>query len=123
MVLKRSTKKGTNKALDAKFQFSPFVIEKEKSQSVELRRLTDAQLYNVSKNDVKTVPPHDPAFNNLPPIVKKILVRDYKSLSLNELEELTRLDPFEIPLQYDQDAIPILDENIKEVTFNDVIDK
>ena len=123
LVLKRSTKKGTNKALDAKFQFSPFVIEKEKSQSVELRRLTDAQLYNVSKNDVKTVPPHDPAFNNLPPIVKKILVRDYKSLSLNELEELTRLDPFEIPLQYDQDAIPILDENIKEVTFNDVIDK
>ena len=119
LVLKRSTKKGTNKALDSKYQFSPFVVEKEKSQSVELRRLTDAQLYNVSKNDVKSVPPHDPAFNNLPPIVKQILVRDYSNLSLTELEELTKLDPFEIPLEYKEGDIPILDENIKEVTFTD----
>ena len=120
LVLDRSRPIGVNKALDPPFYFSPFVVLEEKSNSVIAAPLSTGIPYNLNKNDVKKVPPHDKVFNTLPEIVKEVIIRDYKHLTVKQRAKLIEQDPIHIPLEFNENDIPILEEDYdKEVHFEE----
>jgi hypothetical protein len=60
-------------------------------------RLADNFKTLVSKDDIKKYHGTDPAFNDLPQEIKRILVNDFKDLVITDFNEILRLDNLDIP--------------------------
>jgi hypothetical protein len=60
-------------------------------------RLADNFKTLVSKDDIKKYKGTDPAFNDLPQEIKRILVNDFKDLVVTDFNEILRLDTLDVP--------------------------
>jgi hypothetical protein len=60
-------------------------------------RLADNFKTLVSKDDLKKYKGTDPAFNDLPREIKRILINDFKDLVVTDFDEILRLDELNIP--------------------------
>jgi len=96
-LLDRSYVQGAPRPLRTKFSPSPYIVIKNFYTTVLIMRLADNFKTLVSKDDIKRYKGTDPAFNDLPQEIKRILVNDFKDLVVTDFNEILRLDTLDVP--------------------------
>jgi hypothetical protein len=96
-LLDRSYVQGAPRPLRTKFSPSPYIVIKNFYTTVLIMRLADNFKTLVSKDDIKKYKGTDPAFNDLPQEIKRILVNDFKDLVVTDFNEILRLDTLDVP--------------------------
>ena len=81
-----------------------FIVLSVRHTSSVVKRLSDGFTSLYSNNDLKRYNGGSPYFAELPPSVKNILVHKFTDLLADDLTEITRHDPLNIP-----DALQLLD--------------
>jgi hypothetical protein len=96
-IVDRSYVQGAPRPLRTKFSPSPYIVIKSFYTTVLIMRLADNFKTLVSKDDLKKYKGTDPAFNDLPREIKRILINDFKDLVVTDFDEILRLDELDIP--------------------------
>jgi hypothetical protein len=96
-LLDRSYVQGAPRPLRTKFSSSPYIVIKNFYTTVLIMRLADNFKTLVSKDGIKKYKGTDPAFNDLPQEIKRILVKDFKDLVVTDFNEILRLDTLDVP--------------------------
>jgi hypothetical protein len=96
-IVDRSYVQGASRPLRTKFSPSPYIVIKSFYTTVLIMRLADNFKTLVSKDDLKKYKGTDPAFNDLPREIKRILINDFKDLVVTDFDEILRLDELDIP--------------------------
>jgi hypothetical protein len=96
-VLDRLQVAGNTRPLKTRYHPSPYIVIRPLWTTTLVRRLSDGYTTLYSNNDIKKYDKSSPLFNNLPPVVTRVLLHSFEDLLDSDLATLTENDNFELP--------------------------
>ena len=97
---------GNTHPLKTKFHPSPYVVLKPYYTTCLIQRLSDGFRALYSVVHIKKYKGGDPLFQDLPPLIKEVLLNKFEDLLNDDFCTIIKLDPLEIP-----DGVSLLSED------------